>query len=135
MIRIKWVDPKDRPDEPKGVEGLVEGRTIVLFKGRVGSLTEEHERAHIILGHHGCGRISPQKYVRDEIEAFLYTYRKLGKPRRLISDLRGIIVSLDEVWNIPFEEGINFVAGEFRRRRKVPLGWKRDLARIKEELS
>ncbi len=135
MVRVKWVYPKERPDEPGGVQGFVEGKSIILFKGRADSLTEEHERAHIILRHHGSKKISAQRYIRDEIEAFLYTYKRMKKPRRLITDLRGIIVSLDEVWEISYKDGVELVTREFRRVKGIPLVWKSDLSRIKAELS
>ena len=133
MIRIKWVDPK-REGTLKGIEGEIRGKTIVLFKGRASDLTKAHERAHIILGHHKYKKITPEVYVRGEVDANLYTYRRIGRPRRLITELRGILWDLKDTWGVPLEDGLKIFSGEFGKRKDIPVGWRRDLERLSSEV-
>jgi len=131
MIRIKWVQPEE---VRSGLEGMIEGGGITLVRGRADDLTEEHERAHIALGHHRHKNLTPEKYVRGELEAQLYTYRKLGKPKRLVLDLRGIVMSLEEDWGVSPRDGIRLLKQEFGKHKgEVPTAWKRDLTKLSKE--
>ena len=134
MIRIKWIDPGEE-GTPKHIEGELRGKTIVLFKGRAKDLTEAHERAHIALGHYRHKRFSPERYVRGELDANLYTYKKMGKPRRLIMELRGLLEDLEESWDMSNKEGLKFISQGFKvLGDKIPVGWSRDLERLRSEV-
>ena len=134
-VRIKWEDPKDWPDVPNYVQALVNKTGITLFKGQATKYTEEHEKAHVALGHRTHSYISPQRYVRGEIAANLLTYRKSGRPRRLIQELRGMIHNLQDDCDLEYESGYKLVENEFSRLgKKVPSFWISDLEKVKEEL-
>jgi len=136
MIRIKWIAPEDRPELSKDTEGEASGSTITLFRGRATGLTEEHERAHIVLGHTRKLGVTPFGLARREIEANLYTYKKLGKPRRLIMELRGIIADILDSWREIKEprEALSIVESVFAKKsRDIPSTWKKDLERLRLE--
>ena len=134
MIRVRWVDPKDRPEIPKEVEGQIEERGITLFKGRATTLTEEHERAHIILGHHLHRKLTPERYVKGELDAHFYTYKKIGEPKSVLSDLRGIVITLGEFWDVSESGVVELLKVGFGNKRGVPLRWKRDMSKLEEEV-
>ena len=134
MIRVKKIDPR-REKVPSGLEGELRGGTIYLVGRRGGDLTEAHERAHVALGHWRHGDITPEMYVKGELDAQLYTYKRLKKPKRLITDLRGILMSLEDTWSIPYREGLRLLSREFSSRKNIPVSWVKDLDRVRSEFN
>ena len=134
MIRIKWIDPK-KEKVPSFLEGEIRGGKIFLVKGKASDLTKAHERAHIALGHFKHRDITPEMYVRGELDAQLYTYKRLKKPVRLITDLRGILLSLKDAWDVPYKRGLKLLSDEVGRRENIPVSWKRDLDKVRKEIS
>ena len=133
MIRIKWVDPK-KEKTPTGSLGEVRGSSVVLYRGRADPLTEAHERAHIALGHYKREKVTPERYIEREVDAHLYTYRKLGKPRRLVTQIRGNLQVLVDGWGISYEEALEVISGTLKGGKGVPSSWKRDLDKVRSEV-
>lgn len=132
MIRVKWVRPEDRKDIPKDVEGFLEGKKVILVEGRADSSTEEHEKAHIRLGHSPRRKLSPWEYIEDEVDAHLYTYKRTRQPKKIIDDLRGLWDSLIGHWGLTPSKGLRVISGVFRsKENKIPKQWKRDLVLLK----
>ena len=129
-VRIQW---RERPKhEPWYVEGkTTEKGTIVLYKDRATKLSEEHEKAHIELGHLRKARISPRELVAHEIEAELYTYRKMGRPLSIRRPMRGVIKELKEYWGIERREAIEIIRDVTKRfGNRIPKIWVRGLNSI-----
>lgn len=89
---------------------------------------EEHEIAHIRLGHPTDIPITPRHYVRDEVEAMLYTLKRYGhpKPEQAAIMLNGLIYTLEEEFKLSGEEAEKIVRTVLRRK-KAPESWIRAL--------
>ena len=93
----------------------------------------QHERAHIILGHPQEAH-HPVEWLTHEVEANLYTYRKTGKPKRLLPQLRHWFGVMVDDAGMSGEEALDVLSRVFRRRRGIPRQWGDDLREVKKEL-
>ena len=128
------MDPK-KGKIPSFLEGEIRGGTIFLVKGKASALTKAHEKAHIALGHYKHKNITPEMYVKGELDAQLYTYKRLKKPRRLILDLRGMLVNLKDSWDVSYKTGLKLLSKEFNSRDNIPVRWSKDLDKVRGEVN
>ena len=105
-----------------------EPREIVLYKKSTAT-TLSHEVSHLRLGHLKAKEDSPNLYVDDEIDAWLDTYNRLGRPRGLYRRLLGVVLHTLQEWDTPPRATMVMLIRKFKEPG-IPTSWKQSLSKV-----
>jgi len=135
-MKTKWVNPDNYPEFGPDVLAFSEGDTIYMFRGRRGEskpYVRKHEEAHIRFGHTAVkGKITPEQYVQDEVDADLAAYIATGAPTSYWGDINGMYYELQETYGLTPRRSA-FIIKRAMRRRTVPPKWDRACNRLMEK--
>ncbi len=131
--KIIWVDSwRDIPDLHTSPDVLAchdpKTDTIYLVKGKASRTTLYHEIAHSVKGHSTYPE-SPRQFVYNEIDASMWSYHQIGRPRSILSDLRSIFLDLISIYNLKLGIAYEIIA-EVLDELKVPIQWKENLNKV-----
>ena len=127
----------------KKVSGYKDARTTCHISSRgVISVTPKttkgeiaHEEGHYVLGHNLKGNPkTPSVYARQEIDASVYAYNKVGQPKRMKPKIRAIY---NDLTHYEYKESPKKAKSEMDKimnRREVPTSFKKDWDGIKREI-
>lgn len=138
--RVKWVEKyQEIPEgmEPSGEDlALVDTATgrIYAIKGRTKIEDLEHEYGHVALGHGPRNPRSPNQYVREELEAELYAYQRVGRPKHIAGYLRRLLYDICEhEYKVSRRRGIKILEKELLAL-PLPDEWEEDFYKVKKEV-
>ena len=117
-----------------GVEGIYDSKTgkIYIVKGSPESV-KYHEEYHALKRHPDKPR-DFANYVRQEIEAHLYSYGKTGRPKHLLQKLRAIFNDLIwHVYRVNPRKALDTIRVVIFEEYDVPPGWKEDFFKLRKE--
>jgi len=138
--KVKWVDKYQ--DIPEGMEptrddlALVDTETgrIYAIKGKTRIEDLEHEFGHVALGHSNKNPRNPNQYIREELEAELYAYQRVGRPKHITGYLRRLLYDLCEYeYKVSKQRGIKIIEKELFFL-PVPREWEDDFYKVKKEV-
>jgi hypothetical protein len=138
--KVKWVERYQ--DIPKSHEATkedlalvdVETGRIYAIKGKTRIEDLEHEYGHVALGHGNKNPRSPNQYVREELEAELYAYQHVGRPKHIAGYLRRLLYDICEhEYKVSRKRGIKILEKELFSL-PVPEEWEEDFFRVKKEV-
>jgi hypothetical protein len=138
---VKWVD--SWKDIPKNVRerhnvtskthlvGLSDGATTYLIKGKAAKWTAEHEKYHNVKRHPMKER-NPRDFVLHELQANMSAYKKVGQPKHMLSQLRGIYNDLRvNIYKCNKSEALSAI-GSALKQIKAPESWVEDYKKLKQ---
>jgi len=141
VIKLRYATQKELDSEGRGlaaqaVVNTISGtKEIVLFQKPTG-VTLSHEISHFRLGHMDNVPKEYSENVRDyiseEIEAWVDTYKKLGRPRHLTNRLKGLISFAVRSGGFNSRQAFYLVQKELQQEG-VPRAWREDLKKIGSE--
>jgi len=111
----------------------IHGRTI-LSKPYTRKADIVHEEGHYVLGHnlHKLPK-TPQSYVREELDANLYAYKKTKHPQHIKGNLRALA---NDVYHYEYRETPKAtikIMDNAMSRKGMPTAWKNDWRGVKKE--
>lgn len=130
IVHVVGIDkfPKEA-QELKYLGGYQKGRHIYIRKGgRNEDSHKHHEIYHYMKNHAGHPR-SPNRYIRDELEADMYALKKTGKPKHIMPQINAIMTDVHDDYKISGKKTIRVMSEEMRKR-DVPKAWKGDFNHI-----
>lgn len=139
IIHIKsWEDiPPDAcsvEDIQSGTKALADSRKrIVYVKTDAPKDQLEHELYHVKKRHAGYPR-SPEKYVQQEVDANIHTYKTLKKPKGIKRRIRFVALSLNKDYGVPLDKGVAIVKKALKKDKNTPQRWIRDATLVGEEV-
>lgn len=108
-------------------------REIFVVKGKTTEASKQHEIGHVVLRHGDGYPRNPEMYVKQELDATLYAYKKIGEPKHIRGRLRGWF---NEVYarhyKIPHHQAWRIIENQLRRSN-VPSEWQQDFVKADEE--
>jgi len=134
MIRIRYANQEEREEYKEGQAPIAMSTSdneIILF-GKPTGVTLAHELAHIKLGHLDTEPDSAEELVSDEVDAWLLTYKKLGRPKSILSRFRGIVLDCSNKFGTPPNRTKDLIKVKLMSR-KSPKRWLKELNIYEEE--
>ena len=123
------------PGASSGLKGYQDPKTGIIYtiKGVTTTAELEHEKYHRIRRHPNKPR-SSSRFVSNEIEAYLYAYERLKRPRHLLMKLRAIFYDLVwDVYSLKPSSALNIIREELSGD-DIPPGWKKDYSKLVAEV-
>jgi hypothetical protein len=117
-----------------GNSAAIINKTVYVAKGSPKWLAA-HEEGHYVLGHNTTGKIpnDVRKFVKNEVDAHVYAYNKLGQPKDIKGRLRGLHSQITgEDYNSGWDNGIKHIDKAINRK-SVPQSWKKEWGEVKKE--
>ena len=142
--KIKWVKSYNEiPEEIRKYNDVKPGDDLIglagndgiiyLVKGRATDSTAFHEKFHIIYNHPRKER-DPRMYVFHEIQANVYGYKKTGKPKHMLEQLRAIFNDVCyNIYDIDERKALILINSALSRT-KAPDSWRDDFVKLKGEV-
>lgn len=127
ISKLKVITKRKLPfsDAPAGITGR---KILVTSKTPRSSI--EHERGHYALGHSTTSYpLRAKSYIREEIQASLYAYNKVGNPRAIYHRLLGIFKDAIKTYKIQPRQALEYIKF-YIRQDNIPLQWKRDYLKL-----
>ena len=127
-------EKKNRPYCHTLVSSIGKQKELVIYKNPSG-ISMSHELSHLKLGHTNIDpweKDSAYRYIKDEVEAWIDTYKKLKRPRHLYQRLNGIIYTVIKELGEDYNRAIETLETVMKEKH-VPRAWMEDLKRIKKE--
>jgi len=136
VIRIRYANQEEREEYEEGQAPIAMSTSdneIILF-GKPTGVTLAHELAHVKLGHLDAttGPDSAEELVSDEIDAWLLTYKKLGRPKSLLGRFRGLVLDCYRQFGTPPNRTKDLIKVKLMSR-KSPKRWLKELNIYEEE--
>jgi len=102
----------------------------IYITSKTPSHSIEHEKGHYALGHDISGYPTQARtYIKEEIEANLYAYKRTGQPKGLYQRLLGIFVEVRDNYNVKPEYILDYMK-EYLKKYDVPDQWKKDYLKV-----
>ena len=136
-IKRKYVKQySDLPEYEKGLQGYSSPKdnAIYLVKDKSPKSTEYHEEYHLIKRHPIKPR-NADEFVRQELLANLYAYKKCGQPKRILLRLWGISRELVNLYGKTYKQTLPIIKRVVRSEKGIPTGWLKDLDIFSEEIN
>ena len=138
MIVIRYAEGSEFGSKGENARALVDTekgtREILLFK-KPTAISLSHEISHFSLGQ--MDKVSEEddvrSYISDEVAAWIDTYRKLKRPRHLISRLRGLVSYAVGSRELNYRQAL-YLVGKELRQEGVPKAWRSDFEKIESEV-
>jgi hypothetical protein len=137
--KIIWLKRKDLIKKilGTGVTALSypQKKLIIAQKGKATATDIEHERGHISLRHGDELPRSPQAHVRAELRANYYAYKKIGRPKHILLQLRALYNDLHfrEYRVRPTSRILKMIRAELLALPHPPAGWLQDYKELVRE--
>ncbi len=130
MTVLRYATEEEKTTTNFGVVATASSRPkeLVLY-GKPTAVVLGHEIAHFKLGHLETEEDSPNLRIDDEIDAWLETYSKLGRPRSLYRRLGGIVSDNYETWGTNPRATMIMLTRKFKEPG-IPDTWKRSLSKL-----
>lgn len=128
--------PKDEDGTPqdRSVKAVAypSKREIYVVKGKTSESDKQHEIGHVVHRDANDWPYKSEIFVRDELEASLYAYKKTGAPKHMLSRLRAIFNDLyRNHYKISAREALSTIGKELRRL-PVPKSWLNDYQLLRQ---
>ena len=136
-IKKKYVKKfTDLPEYEAGLKGYasLKEKTIYLVKDKSPKSTEYHEEYHL-KKRHPIKPKSAEYFVKQEILANLYEYKKCGKPKRILFRLWGMSRELVSLYGITYKQSEPIIRRVVKSIDGIPTGWIKDLEIFKNEIA
>ena len=107
--------------------------TIYVISGKTPQSDIEHEIYHSKKRHPDKPR-NPVNYVKHELEADLYAYRRTGSPKHIKGTLRGILYAIhSELYKVNARRAISIIRSVLYNLN-VPSSWRDDFKGLCSEV-
>ena len=133
-IVIRYADKSEAPVESTAIDFFSNPREMVLY-GKPSGTSMSHELSHLRLGHMDVPENfedTPELYADEEIDAWVDTYRRLGRPKHLTRRLRGYVKQLVQGFGISSSMAIALLDRRLSEE-DVPRIWLNDWKKVKKE--
>jgi hypothetical protein len=124
---IHRVDRDKFPDSTKDIKnlhGFQRKGHIYVLRGKDNDDVLYHEIYHYIKNHSVHPK-NPNVYIRQELDADLYSMEKTGKRQHIKPELRAVGNDVSRDYQLPMSKVIRMVSSELRKK-DIPRTWKKD---------
>jgi len=120
-----------RKGQEVGLRGINANDAIYLIKGKAGKSTELHEQYHNIKRHPAKER-DPRMYVLHEIEANMYSFKKIHQPSHQYEHLLGIFIDVHlSTYKETTAKTLRYIHNALKQV-KAPPSWFEDYRRLEK---
>jgi len=127
-----WRDIPGQQNSTLDAMAIPSKRRIYTIKGKTTEAERMHEIGHIVKGHSDREPYKAENFVREEIEAHLYAYQRLGKPKSILLKLRAIFNDLTHNYRISPPKAKALLRRNIMQPN-VPKQWKLDYYKLEKE--
>jgi hypothetical protein len=136
-IRVKQLNnwrefPDNQGDSKTKAMGSPKKRIVYVVKGKTTQSEKLHEIGHIVKGHSNSWNYKANNYIKEEIEANLYSYKRVGKPSHIHGLLRGLLLDLIDHYKLSNKKSMQII-GHWVALSKVK-SWKEDYTELAKEV-